>query len=221
MGSPESDIHRNSDETRHKVTITKGFYLQTTEVTQNQWKEIMESNPSRFDLGDDHPVEMVTYHDVQRFISRLNQKEKTDRYRLPTEAEWEFACRAGTTTLFYFGNSLFTSQANYNGHYPLPGDPRGVNRNRTVPVKSFPPNRLGLFEMHGNVYEWCSDWYDAYPTGHVTDPKGPSRGISKVCRGGGLSSYARRCRSANRTKHLPIYSSFYIGFRLAFTANDD
>lgn len=215
MGSPEDDYNRNKDETQHRVTLTKGFFMQTTEVTQDQWQLIMDANPSKYAYcGGDCPVEMISWNDAQAFITKLNRKERTRHYRLPTEAEWEYACRAGTHTRFYFGNSLYASQANYNGNHPLPGDPRGRNVNRTLPVRSFPPNRLGLHDMHGNVYEWCSDWYADYPAGHTIDPAGPKTGISKVCRGGGLSSYARRCRSANRTKHLPSYWNFYIGLRL-------
>ena len=221
MGSPVEDFHRNSDEIQHRVTLTKGFYIQTSEVTQEQWKTIMGVNPSQYSYcGPDCPVEMISWNEAKKFISKLNIKEKTNRYRLPTEAEWEYACRAGTDTHFYFGNSLYTTQANYNGNHPLPGDPRGRNLNRTVPVKSYPPNKFGIHDMHGNVYEWCEDWYGEYPPGHAIDPVGPKSGISKVCRGGGLSSYARRCRSANRTKHLPSYWSFYIGVRLVFTAEE-
>ncbi len=219
MGSPEDDYHRNEDETEHRVTLSKGFFIQTSEVTQKQWKQIMGTNPSKYAYcGDECPVERISWNDAQAFIKKLNLKEKTTNYRLPTEAEWEYACRAGTDTLFYFGNSLSSSQANYNGNHPLPGDPRGKNLNKTVPVKSFPPNKLGIHDMHGNVYEWCEDWYGKYPSSYVIDPRGPETGISKVCRGGGLSSYARRCRSANRTKHLPSYWNFYIGLRLVFTA---
>ena len=221
MGSPVEDFHRNSDEIQHRVTLTKGFYIQTSEVTQGQWKTIMGENPSQYSYcGPDCPVEMISWNEAKKFISKLNMKEKTNRYRLPTEAEWEYACRAGTDTHFYFGNSLYTTQANYNGNHPLPGDPRGRNLNRTVPVKSYPPNKFGIHDMHGNVYEWCEDWYGEYPHGHAIDPVGPKSGISKVSRGGGLSSYARRCRSANRTKHLPNYWSFYIGMRLVFTAEE-
>lgn len=221
MGSPEEDYNRDIDETQHRVTLTRAFFIQTSEVTQKQWKQIMGTNPSKYVYcGEKCPVETISWNDAKAFISKLNIKEKTNGYRLPTEAEWEYACRAGTDTLFYFGNSLYSSQANYNGSHPLPGDPRGRNLNRTVPVKSYPPNKLGIHDMHGNVYEWCEDWYAEYPRGHSIDPTGPPTGISKVCRGGGLSSYARRCRSANRTKHLPSYWNFYIGLRLVFTEGE-
>lgn len=215
MGSPEDEFRRDPDETLHPVRVTRGFYMQTTEATQRQWRALMGTNLSKYTYcGGDCPVENVSWNDVQVFIEKLNRAEPGRTYRLPTEAEWEYACRAGTATPFYFGEQLHTDQANYNGNHPIPGSERGVNRNTTLPVGSFSPNGFGLFDMHGNVYEWCSDWYGRYPQGLVTDPQGPSTGVSKVSRGGGLSSYARRCRSANRTKHLPDYQNFYIGFRL-------
>jgi len=216
MGSPPDEYQRADNEKYHPVILTKGFYLQKTEVTQKQWKTIMGDNPSRFNrCGENCPVDFISWYDVRLFIRKLNRMENTDTYRLPTEAEWEYACRAGTQTPFYFGNYLSVDQANYNGNHPIPGSPRGINRNASLPVGSFPPNGFGLFDMHGNVYEWCSDWYGEYGSGTAIDPKGAPSGYSKVCRGGGLSSYARRCRSANRTKHLPGYVNFYIGFRLA------
>ncbi len=216
MGSPVDEQYRNNDEDLHPVTLTKGFFMQTTEVTQRQWKALMGGNPSKFSsCGGDCPVEMVSWNDVQVFIKKLNAAAKGRTYRLPTEAEWEYACRAGTKTPYYFGDVLSAEQANYNGHLTLPGSPRGRNRNSTVPVAGFAPNAFGLYDMHGNVFEWCHDWYGKYPEGLATDPGGAEKGLSKVCRGGGMSSYAKRCRSANRTKHLPDYWNFYIGFRLA------
>ncbi|MFZ5569351.1 MAG: formylglycine-generating enzyme family protein [Thermodesulfobacteriota bacterium] len=215
MGSPLDELYRNPDEELHPVTLSRGFFMQTTEVTQRQWRSVMGYNPSKYkECGSDCPVEMVTWNAVQAFIRRLNARSRDIQYRLPTEAEWEYACRAGTRTPFFYGDYLSSDQANYNGHFPLPGTPRGINRNSTMPVGSFPPNAFGLYDLHGNVVEWCQDYYGAYPPGAVTDPVGPARGMSRVCRGGGMSSYARRCRSANRTRHLPDYWNFYIGFRL-------
>lgn len=215
MGSPLDEQFRGNDEDLHPVTLTRGFFIQTTEVTQRQWRAVMGTNPSKFSAcGNDCPVEMVSWNDAQRFIKKLNAAAKGIAYRLPTEAEWEYACRSGTRTPFFFGEALSSDQANYNGHLTLPGSPRGRNRNTTVPVGGFPPNAFGLYDLHGNVFEWCNDWYGKYPEGAITDPAGPETGLSKVCRGGGMSSYAKRCRSANRTKHLPDYWNFYIGFRL-------
>ncbi len=217
MGSPEDEFQRSDNENPHKVTITSAFYIQTTEVTQEQWKKIMGDNPSKFIGCPKCPVDSISWHDAMAFIQKLNQLEHTTKYRLPTEAEWEYACRADTDTPFYFGKFLSTDQANYNGNHPIPGSPKGINRNQTIPVGSFPANPFGLYDMHGNVYEWCQDWYRDYPTEPIMDPAGPETGYSKISRGGGMSSYARRCRSANRTKHLPDYVNFYIGVRLAKT----
>ncbi|MBA4367927.1 MAG: formylglycine-generating enzyme family protein [Desulfobacterium sp.] len=217
MGSPEDEFQRSDNENQHKVTITRSFYIQTTEVTQEQWNKIMGDNPSKFIGCPKCPVDSISWHDAMAFIQKLNQLEHTTKYRLPTEAEWEYACRANTDTPFYFGKFISTDQANYNGNHSIPGSPKGINRNRTIPVGSFPANPFGLFDMHGNVYEWCQDWYGEYPTEPIIDPTGPETGYSKISRGGGMSSYARRCRSANRTKHLPDYVNFYIGVRLAKT----
>jgi len=217
MGSPEDEFQRSDNENLHKVTITRAFYIQTTEVTQEQWKKIMGDNPSKFTGCPKCPVDSISWHDAMAFIRKLNQLEHTTKYRLPTEAEWEYACRANTDTPFYFGKFLSTDQANYNGNHPIPGSPKGINRNQTIPVSSFPANPFRLYDMHGNVYEWCQDWYGDYPTEPIIDPTGPETGYSKISRGGGMSSYARRCRSANRTKHLPDYVNFYIGVRLAKT----
>ena len=140
MGSPSNEPSRWSYETQHQVTISRPFHMQTTVVTQGQWKRVMGSNPSHFNnCGDDCPVEQVSWDDVQEFIRKLNRQEGTDKYRLPTEAEWEYAARAGTTTPFYTGNCLSTEQANYNGNYPLSGCPKGENQTKTVRVGAFLP----------------------------------------------------------------------------------
>jgi len=199
MGSPSSESKRESDERQHRVTLTRGFYIQTTEVTQGQWERVMGNNPSRFkNCGDNCPVENVSWKDCQAFIRKLNRMEGTDKYRLPTEAEWEYACRAGTDTPFSFGRCLSTDQANYDGNYPMPGCSKGEYRKTTVRSASFPPNPWGLYDMHGNVWEWCEDRYGDYPSGSVTDPTGPSSGSYRVFRGGSWYSHARSCRSANR-----------------------
>jgi formylglycine-generating enzyme required for sulfatase activity len=233
MGSPEDEPGRDDDETQHHVTLTRGFYMQTTQVTVGQWKQFVAENPDYqgdgknvwrckgmgevegFSQEDTHPVACVSWNEAQAFINWLNQKEKTDRYRLPTEAEWEYACRAGTTTPFFFGNCLSTDQANYNGNYPLDGCPKGEYREKTTPVASFPPNDWGLYDMHGNVYEWCQDWFADYPTDAVTDPAGPGSGSYRVLRGGSWFIYARFCRSANRYGSAPDKHFGSLGFRLA------
>ncbi len=216
MGSPPDDPDGNANERQHRVTITKSFYLQATEVTQGQWKRVMGNNPSYFkDCGDDCPVETVSWDDVQEFIRRLNKMEGTSKYRLPTEAEWEYACRAGTQTPFYTGKCISTDQENYEGIDPMPGCPEGKSIGRHIKVGSFPPNPWGLYDMHGNVSEWCQDWYGNYPTGDITDPKGPSTGSDRVIRGGSWYLSARRARSASRAVHVPDSRSNNIGFRSA------
>ncbi|MBW2708702.1 MAG: SUMF1/EgtB/PvdO family nonheme iron enzyme [Deltaproteobacteria bacterium] len=215
MGSPSDGPERDGDEPRHKVTLSKGFYLQTTEVTQGQWKKVMGSNPSFFkDCGDNCPVETVSWEDAQEFICKLNRKEGK-KYRLPTEAEWEYACRAGTQTPFSFGGCLSTDQANYDGDYPMPGCGEGAYREKPVSVKSFSPNAWGLYNMHGNVWEWCEDWHGDYD--EATDPEGPSTGSFRVFRGGSWYNFAGDCRSANRYRLEPGLRYDILGFRLAFS----
>ncbi len=199
----------------HNVTLTKGFYMQKTEVTQGQWKEIMGENLSFFkECGDDCPLEQVAWNEAQLFIKRLNAFEKTNSYRLPTEAEWEYACRAGTTTPFSFGECLSTDQANYCGHYPLNGCEKGVYREKIVAVNEFPANAWGLTGMHGNVWEWCQDWFAPYPASAVKDPKGPPSGKRKVFRGGGWNSYAKACTSGSRAGTEPTNYFANLGFRV-------
>lgn len=213
MGSPLDKPTGPVDEKRHKVTISRVFYMQTTEVTQGQWRTVMGNNPSGF-KGDDRPVEKVSWNDCQQFIRRLNKKEGTDKYRLPTEAEWEYACRAGTKTPFFFGECLSTDDANYNGDHPLPGCPKGLRRGKILPVASFRANAWGLYDMHGNVWEWCNDWYGDYPSGDVADPKGTSSGSYRIVRGGSGFNCASYCLSASRTYSSPADRNDFVGFRL-------
>ena len=214
MGSPSSEVDRSSDETQHQVTVSD-FHIGKYEVTQALWKAVMDNNPSNF-KGDELPVEEVSWNDVQEFLQKLNAKTgKT--YRLPTEAEWEYACRAGTTTPFNTGNNLTTSQANYDGNYPYNNNAEGEYRNKTMPVGSFPPNTWGLYDMHGNVWEWCSDWYGAdYSNSNSpqTNPAGPSSGSFRVFHGGSWYSYAQYCRAAYRSSDAPGRRTDIIGFRL-------
>ena len=216
IGSPSSEPKRYKNEKQHRVTLTKDFYMGVTEVTQDQWQEIMGNNPSSF-KGDNRPVENVSWNDCQNFIRKLNLQEGGNKYRLPTEAEWEYACRAGAMIPFFTGSCISTDQANYCGIFPMPGCSKGRYRKKTIDVASFPPNAWGLYDMHGNVWEWCQDWSGDYPSGHVADPKGPSSGSYLVRRGGSWLFGAAECRSANRLAGSPVGSSNEIGFRLAMT----
>ena len=214
MGSPSGEAGRNDDEQQHRVTLTQGFYLQTTEVTQGQWQRVMGENPSKFNkCGSDCPVEQVSWNDVQMFIQKLNRMEGKVAYRLPTEAEWEYAARAGTGTAFSWGNEVSCAKANYGKGYVL--ECKGKNPDRTTKVASFPPNLWGLYDMHGNVWEWCQDRYGGYPSGPVTNPGGASSGAFRVLRGGGWRYFAWICRSANRHGSTPGSRFDSVGFRLA------
>jgi len=220
MGSPSTEPQRSDNETLHEVELTRGYYIQTAEVTQGQWQAVMGSNPSNFkDCGSDCPVENVSYEDIEKYIIQLNQKEKKE-YSLPTEAQWEYAARAGKQTPFSFGACLGTDQANYDGNNPLTGCSKGEYREKTVKVKSFAPNAWGIYDMHGNVWEWCRDWYGEYPTGFVKDPEGPlkpTKDSDRVLRGGGWYDGARNCRSANRGRSTPGSRYTHVGFRLVLS----
>ncbi|MEW6267496.1 MAG: SUMF1/EgtB/PvdO family nonheme iron enzyme [Thermodesulfobacteriota bacterium] len=207
MGSPSSESGRDDDETQHQVTISRPFYMQTTEVTQGQWRSVMGSNPSHFkNCGDDCPVESVSWNDAQEFIGRLNAKEGGNKYRLPSEAEWEYAARAGSRTAYSFGESQ--SELGQYAWYD------GNSGGQTHPVGRKRPNAWGFYDMHGNVWEWCQDWYGVYPSGAVTDPQGPSSGSDRVHRGGSWLSYAQYCRSAFRAGLVPGDRFNLLGFRL-------
>jgi formylglycine-generating enzyme len=215
MGSPSSEAGRNDDETQHQVTLTKGFWLGKYEVTQGQWEAIMGNNPSHFsNCGSNCPVEQVSWNDCQEFIRKLNNLSGFSGFRLPTEAEWEYACRAGTTTAFNTGRCLSTSEANYNGNRPLEGCSEGQYREKTLPVGSFAPNAWGLYDMHGNVWEWCWDWHGSYPTGPVSDSTGAVSGSNRVLRGGSWDFYESFCRSAVRGNGAPDNRNYDDGFRL-------
>ena len=233
MGSPSDESGRDEDEGPvHHVTISRDFYMGVTEVTQGQWREVMGATPSRFsNCGDDCPMENVLRFDAVKFCNKLSEREgltpayrisreivtwdkSADGYRLPTEAEWEYACRAGTTTPFYTGRCLSTDEANYDGNYTKDGCPKGQYRKKTVKVGSFKANSWGLYDMHGNVLEWCWDWKADYPSGSVTDPAGPSSGSGRVVRGGSWRSDARYCRSAGRSNVGPGVRGSIVGLRL-------
>jgi len=204
MGSPEHEPGRNDDEIQHKVTLSQDFYLQTTPVTQAQWEALTDSNPSSFvQGGSDLPVEGVSWQDCQEFINKLNDlREGT--YRLPTEAEWEYACRAGSTTALANGD-LVTLSWELDPNLDELGWYCGNYGGRPQPVAQKRPNNWGLYDMHGNVWEWVQDWYGPYPETPQTDPSGPPSGPGRVARGGSWCSSARNCRAAARF-HLPPQS---------------
>jgi formylglycine-generating enzyme required for sulfatase activity len=217
MGSPSTEAGRDSNETQHQVTLTKGYYMQTTEVTQGQWKAVMGSNPSYFgSCGDDCPVEDVSWTEAQAFITALNEKEQTNKYRLPTEAEWEYAARAGSTTAFANGGISETG-CGLDINLDAMGWYCGNANSKTHPVAQKGANAWGLYDMHGNVWEWCNDWYGSYPANDVTDPVGAAEGSTRVLRGGGWGTYARYCRSAGRDLYGPGYRYSFIGLRLSRT----
>jgi formylglycine-generating enzyme required for sulfatase activity len=234
MGSPWSEASRDENEARHEVEITRPFYLGTLEVTQAQYRAVMGENPSWFCAAgggkdrvrgldtDAFPVERVSWADAVRFCERLSaraeEKGAGRTYRLPTEAEWEYACREGGTssTAFHYGNSLSSTQANFDGGFPYAAAPSRYLQ-RTARVGSYQPNRLGLFDLHGNVWEWCQDWYDKdyYRTSPRQDPQGPPAGSVRVLRGGSWVSSGQSCRSAVRGFYMPDNRHYNIGLRVA------
>ncbi len=220
MGSPESEEGRDEDEELHQVTISKDFFLGTYEVTQAQYEQVMGSNPSYYQgdkvKGDSsrHPVEMVSWEDAVEFCKRLSdlpeEKQAGRVYRLPTEAEWEYACRAGSKTAYSFGDES-GSLGDFAWFYDNSGS-------KTHPVGEKKANAWGLYDMHGNVWEWCSDRYANYPLGALADPAGPAQGWYRVYRGGSWSRKAADCRCARRDGNSPSLRFRYIGFRVALSS---
>lgn len=252
MGSPSSESGRKSNETQHRVTLTKPFLLQATEVTVGQWRQFvldtgyqtkaeieggafvaragekvgmrkgMNWNSLTDDQSDEHPVTCVSWNDCQAFIEWLNRKEEM-KYRLPTEAEWEYACRAGTESAFPWGNDPTEACQFANiADQSLKRASQGTIVSNcddgywiTAPAGKFKPNNWGLYDMIGNVLEWCSDWGGHYPDVAVKNPEGPSDGSDRILRGGSWGSSAKECRSASRSGFDPDSCHFILGFRLA------
>jgi uncharacterized protein (TIGR02996 family) len=202
MGSAAEEPGHQNDETQHRVTLTRGFLLGVTPVTQAQWQFARGDNPSSF-KGTTRPVEQVSWDDCQDFCAKLGAKTG-QRFRLPTEAEWEYACRAGTTSLFHFGSIISTDLANYDGDRVFAGSRKGAKRGVTTTlVRTFPANAWGLYDMHGNVLEWCADWYGKYRLREKRDPAGAKTGEQRVLRGGSWVSDPCFCRAADRFKFPP------------------
>lgn len=240
MGSPESEVWRGQDEQEHTVTL-HDFYISPYEVTQEEYKEIMKDNPSVFS-GDHLPVENITWLEAIKFANAKSEKNgytpvykiegsnvvwnrSADGYRLPTEAEWEYACRAKTTTPFHTETSIKDDEANYYGHYPYQIEENyfsqenletkpGIYRETTIEVGSFKPNAYGLYDMHGNVSEWVWDYYGPYDLNEQTDPTGPDTGTLRIYRGGGWNDFAKNLRSAYRGTLPYDKKSSSVGMRL-------
>lgn len=244
MGSPDSEAWRSADETQHQVTVSD-FYMSKYELSQKEYEEVTGNNPSNF-KGENLPVENISWLDAIAYCNARSEKDgltpvytidgqnvswnrSANGYRLPTEAEWEYACRAGTTTPFYMENSPSADDANYYGHYPYEIEDNyfsqgnlevqpGEYRETTVPIDSFSENPYGLYNMHGNVSEWVWDYYGEYPTDSQTDPTGPDSGTLRVYRGGGWNDFAKNMRSAYRATLEQNKGSFNIGIRLVLNA---
>ncbi len=213
MGSPSSEQGRDSDEQQHEVCVD-GFYLGSKEVTQQQWLKVMAKNPSKFKEDNELPVEQVSWKKIQKFLREISNDDYT--FQLPTEAEWEYAARAGTDTPFYYGESISSEEVNYDGNHPYGDAPAGDYPRRTTPVGSYPPNAWGLYDMHGNVWEWVRDWYgeDYYASSPRTNPTGAAASWNRVIRGGGWYSYGKGCRSANRDWNGANDHAANLGFRV-------
>lgn len=206
---------------REKVPVTvSDFWIGKFELTQAQWRAVMGTNPSQF-KGDNLPVEKVSWEEAKKFCGELNKRlglKEDEGYLLPTEAEWDYAARAGSKTEFAFGDTISPEIVNYAGNFPTGGAPKGLYREKTVDVRSLgAANGWGLFDMHGNVWGWCEDWYGGYPASATTDPKGASSGSYRVLRGGSWDSLAVSCWSAYRGNGSPGIRGGHLGFRLART----
>lgn len=217
MGSPDG-VGSDSEHPQHRVRM-KSFHMGRYEVTQAQYRAVMGTNPSE-SKGDDLPVENVSWNDAKEFCRKLSQMTGKE-YRLPSEAQWEYACRGGTTTAFAFGDSLSSGQANFNGNYPYGGAAKGVDRDKTTPVGSFQPNGWGMYDMHGNVWEWCEDYW------HTNYNGAPSYGSAwlvrgslnqRILRGGSWDFGAEFCRSADRQSNRSDSRGSVTGFRLVAVA---
>ncbi|MDR1493276.1 MAG: formylglycine-generating enzyme family protein [Planctomycetaceae bacterium] len=215
IGSPSDESNRGNDEKQHEATLTHGFWMGETEVTQEQWESVMGNNPSHF-KGGQLPVESVSWNDCQDYIKKLNDLVSSDyRFSLPTETQWEYVCRAGTTTVYSFGDSREElKEYAWFGAYHVEDGLKASSEKTTNVVGQKKSNVWGLYDMHGNVWEWCNDWYGDYPSGSVTNPTGATSGSDRVVRGGGGNNGARCCRSAFRSYSAPDDRLNSLGLRL-------
>ena len=235
MGSPTNELGRISNaETQHNVTLTRGFYVGKYLVTQTNYLSLINTNPSWFKTNNvtmNWPVEQVSWNDATNYCAKLTQQERTAGriftnwfYRLTTEAEWEYACRAGTTTPFYYGTNLTSGMANFDGeHEYISGtgtvfNASGTFLDRPTTVGSYQPNARGLYDLVGNVREWCQDWYAGYTTNSVSDPQGPGTGTQRVYRGGCFNAAGVLCRSASRERTGPSNTGNTLGFRVVLAS---
>jgi formylglycine-generating enzyme required for sulfatase activity len=214
MGTPQEEPGREAQETRHEVTISRAFYLGAYEVTQAQWTRVMGANPSHFQsCAPTCPVESVSWSDVQQFVARLNARSRPG-FRLPTEAEWELACRAGGIRPFGATDVMTSQFGNINGNFPYNG-PKGSFRGRPLPVGTFPANAWQFFDMSGNVWEWTEDEYCSYPAGAARDPVGACGSTFRVIRGGSWAFDGNSARCGTRYTHRPQDRGYSLGVRLA------
>ncbi len=236
MGSSPSEALSREDERLHQVTLTRDILMGSHEVTQAFYAEVTGTNPSYNNVCAECPVEMITWREAIVFCNLLSRRTGLPvaytmqgdviemdldgpGFRLPTEAEWEYACRAGSETIFPGGNCLSSAEANYNAYRPQPDCEPGLNRAETVPVGSFPPNRWGLYDMIGNVSEFCWDWHAYYPGHHQLNPTGGPPATYRVLRGGTFANFAGRCHSASRQRLEPDRAVDMTGFRMVRTAD--
>jgi formylglycine-generating enzyme required for sulfatase activity len=229
MGSPNSEVGRGTNEAPlTEVTISRGFWMGKYEVTQEEYKGVIGTNNSIFQWSPKLPVDLMSWSLASNYCYKLTLQERAAGrlptgyvYRLPTEAEWEYSCRAGTATPFGIGDgkSLSSAQANFNGNFPYGGAAKGQYLGRTTICGTYAPNAWGLYDMHGNLWEFCQDWYGPYPGGKVTDPKGPATGSAHVLRGGAYDSPGQGCRSAKRDSRSPDYRNTINGFRVVLASD--
>ena len=231
MGSPESEEGRNSNETQHRVTLTRGFWMLETPVTQEMWEDVTGENPSNFKGSKRLPVVRISWDDCQEYVKKLNGMGAAPagyKFSLPTEAQWEYACRAGTTTAYCFGEYSKSKLEEYAWYGGVRDNEEWntkiveiLKNGKTPPVGEKKSNAWGLCDMHGNVVEWCEDWFGSYPNGNVTDPTGADTGSLRALRGGGWHGSAVDCRSADRHGLNPAYQAGFLGIRLALVRENE